>query len=90
MQFEPQGNTCRLRGRLSQQDVKQLWPERHSLVADNIQQLDLSELEYVDSAGMAFLMELLSQSNGMLVLKAPSEQVKKLVSLYDLETFFTE
>ncbi|KFZ38870.1 phospholipid ABC transporter [Shewanella mangrovi] len=90
MQFEPQGNTCRLMGRLSQQDVKDLWPQRQSLVADNIQVLDLSALEYVDSAGMAFLMELLSQAKGTLVLKAPSEQVKKLVSLYDLEAFFTE
>lgn len=90
MQVEPKGTTCFISGRLGQEDVIRLWPQRSSLIADDIQVLELSALEYVDSAGMAFLMELLSQANGELVLKAPSEQVRKLVSLYDLEAFFTE
>ena len=90
MQVAPKGTTCFISGRLGQEEVKRLWPQRSSLIADDIEVLELSALEYVDSAGMAFLMELLSQANGELVLKAPSEQVRKLVSLYDLEAFFTE
>lgn len=90
IEFKQLGDSCQLVGRLSQDDVKQLWGQRTQLVAAGTRTLDLHGLEYSDSAGIAFLMELLSQHPAELHLSAPSTQVKRLIDLYDLQGFFTE
>ncbi len=57
MKLEPQGDSCKLNGRLTQEEVARLWKTRKTLLPDDVRRLDLSELTYSDSAGMAFLME---------------------------------
>ncbi len=91
--FIEDGLVCRISGRLSQVEVVKLWSERYSLLSNSIQVIDLSALSYSDSAGVAFLLELLSQAKAdkrKLVLTSPSNQLLKLIGLYDLELFFSE
>ncbi|MGL4898878.1 MAG: STAS domain-containing protein [Shewanella sp.] len=50
----------------------------------------MAQLEYSDSAGGAFLLALVRDHQGPLRLCAPSAQLKKLIDLYDLQSFFSE
>lgn len=88
-----QGSVCHIKGRLSQVEVSALWLQRHSLLAENIDVIDLSDLVYSDSAGIAFILELMSlvkAKKRVLSFISPSEQISKLIDLYDLECFFIE
>jgi len=92
-EFIEDGVVCRVSGRLSQVEVVKLWSERDTLMNKSVQVIDLSALSYSDSAGVAFLLELLSlakSENRKLVLTSPSIQLLKLIGLYDLELFFSE
>lgn len=92
-EFIEDGVVCRVSGRLSQVEVVKLWSERDTLVSKSIQVIDLSALSYSDSAGVAFLLELVSLAKSesrKLVLTSPSTQLLKLIGLYDLELFFSE
>lgn len=91
--FDAKGTYCFVSGRLTQEQVITLWPRRNALLTSDTQGLDLSALEYSDSAGVAFLLglvQLAQQNQQTLALVAPSPQLKKLIALYDLEAFFTE
>ena len=95
--FSQQGECCVISGRLTQTEVAQLWPKRQQLFTDTTQVIDLSTLEYVDSAGVALLLALirLNDSNNkgkseFRKLANPSEQLKQMIELYDLDTFFTQ
>ncbi|MGX9462409.1 STAS domain-containing protein [Shewanella sp. A14] len=94
--FNQQDKRCLVSGRLTQDEVKQLWPKRHELFTASTQVVDLSALEYVDSAGLALLLALInvpvsgSKETGVLrQLVNPSEQLKKMSDLYDLDAFFS-
>ncbi|MGI2068010.1 STAS domain-containing protein [Shewanella sp. MF08487] len=90
IEFVQQGTVCHLKGRLTQADVITLWPQRQQLLSDAIQTLSLSELQYSDSAGIAFLLALVREHSRQLELNLASPQLKKLIDLYDLHAFFTE
>jgi phospholipid transport system transporter-binding protein len=90
--FNHQGQDCRLSGRLLQEQVIDLWPDRHKLLHDEVQTLELSGLEYSDSAGISFLLTLVQQARDAgreLKLTVPSPQLQKLIDLYDLHAFFS-
>lgn len=87
------GMECRITGRLSQDEVVRLWEQRQTLLPDNVNVINLSELIYSDSAGIAFILALISQAkrdNREIVVTSPSTQLSKLIALYDLELFFGE
>ncbi len=91
--FQHQQTTCFLKGRLSRPEVIRLWSERNTIVNRDIQQLDLSELDYVDSSGVAFLFHLIevnTQNDRTLDLINPSKQLQPLIALYNLQTFFSK
>ena len=91
--FETQASTCKVIGRLTQQEVIALWPRRAELLTASTQVLDLSELDYSDSAGVSFLLalvQIVERSGRSLQLYAPSSQLLKLIELYDLQAFFTQ
>lgn len=90
IEFVQQDTVCHLKGRLSQTQVIALWPQRHSLLSPQTQVLSLSGLEYSDSAGVAFLLALVSEHKTSLALSSASQQLKKLIDLYDLQSFFSE
>ncbi|GIU48634.1 MULTISPECIES: STAS domain-containing protein [Shewanella] len=96
IEFLQQGDTCEIKGQLRQTEVIDLWPKRQQLFTDSTQVLDLSALEYADSAGVAFLLELICLGNCSKsttqprTLANPSQHLKRLIELYDLESFFLE
>ncbi|MCL1066835.1 STAS domain-containing protein [Shewanella olleyana] len=96
IEFLQKADICEIKGQLRQAEVIDLWPKRQQLFTDSTQVLDLSALEYADSAGVAFLLELIclgncSKSNTQpRILVNPSEHLKRLIELYDLESFFLE
>ena len=99
IEFEQQGDTCLIKGRLTQEEVIQLWPNRHQLFTESTQVVDLSALTYVDSAGVAMLLALkglnISETNTASTqysrtLIHPASQLQKMIELYDLDTFFAE
>lgn len=90
VEFVQQGGVCHLKGRLSQSQVVALWPQRQNLLDPQTQVLSLSELQYSDSAGMAFLLALVREHHIPLALCSASEQLRKLIDLYQLQSFFTE
>ena len=91
--FQHQQATCFLKGRLSRPDVIDLLPKKNSIINNDIKQLDLSELDYVDSSGVAFLFDLVeaNQRKGrQIALINPSKQLQPLIALYNLQTFFSK
>ena len=91
--FQQQGIICAISGSLDQQAVISLWNDRHCLLDVDTAFLQLSSIEYCDSAGVAFLLELVSifaVRGASLKLVSASEQLKKFIVLYDLNDFFIE
>ncbi|GIU23224.1 STAS domain-containing protein [Shewanella schlegeliana] len=91
--FTQQGIYCSVSGRLDQDAVLSLWNGRSSILDPDTAFLQLSGIEYCDSAGVAFLLELVSifaTKGATLKLISPSEQLKKFILLYDLNDFFIE
>lgn len=91
--FKQQGINCRVSGRLDQDTVISLWSGRNNILEPETAFLQLSAVEYCDSAGVAFLLELVSifaARGATLKLISPSEQLKKFILLYDLNDFFIE
>ncbi|MGS0680418.1 STAS domain-containing protein [Shewanella sp. 125m-7] len=91
--FKQQGIYCTISGRLDQDVVRSLWDRRKDILAPETAFLQLSAIEYCDSAGVAFLFELASifaAKGASLELVSPSEQLKKFIILYDLNDFFIE
>ncbi|MBB1269957.1 STAS domain-containing protein [Shewanella sp. SR44-3] len=94
IEFIQQGEACAIQGSLSQQQVIELWSKRRKLFSPSTQVLDLSGITYVDSAGVALLLELAHlshkgspkrQSPRMFI--KPSKPLSKMIELYDLEVF---
>ena len=53
--------------------------------------VDISEIDYMDSKGMAMLLTLaktIDQNQGKLILASPSTFVKELLDLTNLSSFF--
>ncbi|ABZ78234.1 SpoIIAA family protein [Shewanella halifaxensis HAW-EB4] len=91
--FKQQGDNCSVSGRLDQDAVIRLWSGRSNILEPDTACLQLSGIEYCDSAGVAFLLELVSifaAKGATLKLISPSEQLKKFIILYDLNDFFIE
>ncbi|MDB2386682.1 STAS domain-containing protein [Shewanella sp.] len=91
--FQQQGNIGAVHGRLDQAAVINLWHNRQGLLTSETTLLNLADVEYCDSAGVAFLFELVNifaKNERSLQLVSASEQLKKLIILYDLKDFFTE
>ncbi|RLV60261.1 STAS domain-containing protein [Parashewanella curva] len=89
--FTVHDNSCSLSGRLSREEVVALWSKRQSLLSSQVSQLDLSELNYIDSSGIAFLFHLVKQqqkNNQTLLLVNPSQQLQSLIALYNLQPMF--
>ncbi|WP_137225267.1 MULTISPECIES: lipid asymmetry maintenance protein MlaB [Shewanella] len=93
--FNQQEQRCIVSGRLTQDEVKQLWPKRHELFTASTQVIDLSSLEYADSAGVALLVAFITlhvsdghETSVLRQLVNPSDQLKKIIELYDLSAFF--
>jgi len=85
----PSENTVALRGELSQRSVESLLPVAPRLrVYDKELNIELSQLAKVDSAGLAFLIELqeyATQHDIALTFSGLTSALEKLVSLYNAQ-----
>ncbi len=79
----------KLEGVLDAQRVAACWPEREALFADN--QLDLSAVQKVDSAGLAFLVKWAQArlaAGERLQLSGAADAVINLANLYGVASLF--
>ena len=93
LEFKDEGNTCYVSGELSQTEVIRLWPRVDKLVTQGVASIDLSAINYSDTAGVAMLLHIFGlqhQAGGSLTLCHPPQQLQKLIDLYDLQDFFVE
>ncbi|GAA5194411.1 STAS domain-containing protein [Ferrimonas gelatinilytica] len=80
-----EGETLALSGQLNQTSVMAHWPIPESWLS--CQRLSLAQVEEVDSAGLAFLIELtrLSEAGRALAWQHCPKPLAKLMALYDLQ-----
>ena len=91
--FQHNDSICYFKGRLSQQEVISLWVQQGDIITAKTAILDLSQLDYVDSAGVAFLFHLVERQHKQarsLGLANPSSQLQPLIDLYNLQPFFNQ
>lgn len=87
LSFESQQQTLILRGELDRETLLPLWDQRERLLADKTA-LDVSQLQRVDSSGLALLVHLreLQRQRGVeLKISGATERLKTLIALYNLQ-----
>lgn len=93
LEFRDEGSTCYVSGDLSQTEVIRLWPMVDKLVTQQVESIDLSAINYSDTAGVAMLLHIVAlqhKAGGTLALCRAPQQLQKLIDLYDLQDFFVE
>ncbi|WP_127957756.1 lipid asymmetry maintenance protein MlaB [Serratia microhaemolytica] len=81
-----QQQTLFLQGELDRETLRPLWQQRQTLLAGKTI-LDLSQLQRVDSSGLALLFHFLQQQGATLKITGISEQLGTLITLYNLSEF---
>jgi Predicted NTP binding protein (contains STAS domain) len=79
----------KLTGNLDAAQVTQLWPGRSDLFRQN--ELDVSSVNKVDSAGVAFLVkwaQACQATNQRLLVQGASPELVQLISLYGVSALF--
>ncbi|CAI1173908.1 Probable phospholipid ABC transporter-binding protein mlaB [Serratia proteamaculans] len=87
LSFESQQQTLILRGELDRETLLPLWEQRETLLADKTV-LDVTQLQRVDSSGLALLVHLREQQcqRGVeLKISGVSDRLKTLITLYNLQ-----
>lgn len=79
----------KLTGNLDAVQVTQLWPGREELFRQN--ELDVSSVNKIDSAGVAFLVkwaQACQATNQHLLVQGASPELVQLISLYGVSALF--
>ncbi|QIZ77882.1 STAS domain-containing protein [Ferrimonas lipolytica] len=87
LQVSLQGSSLKLVGQLTVAEVEQHWPVPEHWFGGKAQQLDLALVDNVDSAGLAWLLELESRqqaAQGEFEWLHCSPKLTQLMTLYDL------
>ncbi|MGE6472644.1 lipid asymmetry maintenance protein MlaB [Serratia proteamaculans] len=87
LSFESQQQTLILRGELDRETLLPLWEQRDTLLADKTV-LDVTQLQRVDSSGLALLVHLREQQRQRgveLKISGVSDRLKTLITLYNLQ-----
>jgi phospholipid transport system transporter-binding protein len=87
LSFESQQQTLILRGELDRETLLPLWEQRERLLADKTV-LDVTQLQRVDSSGLALLVHLREQQRQRgveLKISGASDRLKTLITLYNLQ-----
>lgn len=88
LSYESQLQTLILRGVLDRETLLPLWQQRSALLTDKTK-IDVTELQRVDSAGLALLVHLTAhqhQHGIELKISGATNQLRTLVTLYNLQT----
>ncbi|MGO4743387.1 lipid asymmetry maintenance protein MlaB [Serratia quinivorans] len=87
LSFESQQQTLILRGALDRETLLPLWEQRDALLADKTA-IDVTQLQRVDSSGLALLVHLREQQHQRgveLKISGASDRLKTLIALYNLQ-----
>lgn len=79
--------TLRLRGELDRETLLSLWEQRETVMAQ-IDTIDVSALDRVDSAGLALLVHLrqiLQQQGKNPLFIGVTDKLRSLITLYNLQ-----
>ncbi|MFC0228170.1 lipid asymmetry maintenance protein MlaB [Serratia aquatilis] len=86
-----QEQTLVLSGELDRETLLPLWQQREALLADK-NTIDVSQLQRVDSSGLALLLHLREQRHqqgGELKISGATERLQTLVTLYNLQALIS-
>ncbi|CNI50610.1 putative anti-sigma B factor antagonist [Yersinia frederiksenii] len=86
LSWQSQQETLVLRGELDRETLLPLWQQREALLADKTR-IDVSQLQRVDSSGLALLVhfrELRSKQGVSLAITGVSDRLSTLIDLYNL------
>ncbi len=82
-----QPQTLILRGELDRETLQPLWQQRETLLADKTA-IDVTQLQRVDSSGLALLLHLCEQrrqQNVEIKICGATERLQTLITLYNLQ-----
>lgn len=82
------GDCLQLAGELDLEQVSELCKLPQFGLQADIKTIDLSDLSYIDSAGISLLLEwykIAKQTGYVLQFIQANQQIKQLIELYDLE-----
>ncbi|OCA54921.1 lipid asymmetry maintenance protein MlaB [Photorhabdus namnaonensis] len=85
--WEKTGQTLILKGALDRDSLLPLWQQKEKLLAD-IDSINVSKLEYVDSTGLALLVRFkhhMQKRGDKLHFSGIDERLNTLITLYDLQ-----
>ncbi|MBS9430032.1 MULTISPECIES: lipid asymmetry maintenance protein MlaB [Photorhabdus] len=85
--WEKTGQTLILKGTLDRDSLLPLWQQKEKLLAD-IDSINVSQLEYVDSTGLALLVRFkhhMQKRGDKLRFSGIDERLNTLITLYDLQ-----
>ncbi|GLS83391.1 STAS domain-containing protein [Paraferrimonas haliotis] len=84
-------DTClRIMGELNQSQVAKLAQTDDYRLDNAVDCIDLSQVSFIDSAGVALLVHWYGQQGGALTFTGVSSQLIDLANLYDLPIFSAE
>ncbi|CNK71770.1 putative anti-sigma B factor antagonist [Yersinia frederiksenii] len=86
LSWQSQQETLVLRGELDRETLLPLWQQREALLVDKTR-IDVSQLQRVDSSGLALLVhfrELRSKQGVSLAITGVSDRLSTLIDLYNL------
>lgn len=86
LSWQSQEGTLTLKGDLDRETLRPLWQQRETLLAESVG-LDVSQLQRVDSAGLALLVHFYHQQTQKgrdLRIIGVSDRLRTLIDLYNL------
>lgn len=92
LNWESEDRVLRLSGELGQETLLPLWQQRDSLM-QQVDAIDVSNLERVDSAGLALLVHLrqrVVQRGESLRFSGITDKLHSLITLYNLQDMIAE
>lgn len=88
--WEQSETTLRLSGTLNRESILAFWESREPLLTQ-IDQVDVSALQHVDSTGLAMLVRLQGEFDALqrpLQIVGMSDNLTTLMELYGVQAFF--
>jgi len=85
-------NTLVFTGSLTRHSVAGLWSKRKSWSVGSETKVDLTDVEVIDTAGVAFLLEILKlvgDGKGPLICVGASEQLKQIARVSGVESLLS-
>ncbi|MCA1766751.1 MAG: STAS domain-containing protein [Idiomarina sp.] len=84
--------TLKFRGSLTRHSVANLWSRRKNWPVGSETRVDLTDVEVIDTAGVAFLLEILKligDGKGPLTCIGASEQLKQIARVSGVESLLS-